>query len=110
MQCFKDLLKLGLDEVDYLTLINQGKFEEAANELYKKLELDPDDTKRSLLAVCLWFLGKTENALQFATQIEHPTHFDYTLLADIHWQLKNWNEMVFALKSALRISPSAEIY
>lgn len=110
MQCFKDLLKLGLDEVDYLTLINQGKFEEAANELYKKLELDPDDTKRSLLAVCLWFLGKTENALQFATQIEHPTHFDYKLLADIHWQLKNWNEMVFALKLALRISPSAEIY
>lgn len=96
--------------MEYQTLINQGRYEEAANKLRKELEFDPNDEKRSLLAVCLWIIDQTENALQVMTQIEHPTPQDYQLLANIYWELRNWDEMVIVLKSALRLAPSAEIY
>lgn len=97
-------------QVDYQSLINQRKYVEAANELQKLLESEPDDNKRGLLTMCLWLIDKAEDALQVAIQIESPTFRDYQIIADIHWQLNNWNEMIIALKSALSISQSAAVY
>ncbi len=96
--------------MDYQNLLNQRKYGEAANELHKLLESEPDDNKRSLLARCLWFIDQAESALEVAAQIECPTFRDYQLIADIHWQLNNWDKMIIALKSALRVSQSAVIY
>ncbi|MBH8576929.1 hypothetical protein I8752_28875 [Nostocaceae cyanobacterium CENA369] len=96
--------------MDYQSLIHQTKYGEAAKELQKLLDSEPNDNKRRLLAMCLWFTDKAEDALQVITQIEYPTLRDYQLIADIHWQLNNWDEMGIALRSTLRICQSATSY
>jgi tetratricopeptide (TPR) repeat protein len=96
--------------VSYQDLFEQKRYAEAIEELQRELELEPNDKKRSLLAVCWFILGKSRDALRILQQIEYPTNLDYEIWADIHWQSENWNEMAIALRSAQRISPSAYTY
>jgi|LakMenEpi09Nov12_1017454.scaffolds.fasta_scaffold00415_3 tetratricopeptide (TPR) repeat protein len=96
--------------MNYQELFAQELYEEAITELKIELQLDPNDEKRSLLAFCWFILGNFEESLRVVQDIANLTDRDYIVLAHIHWEYRNWEEMAMALRESLRINPSGYTY
>ncbi len=95
---------------DYLSLIKQDQFAEAAKILQVELKITPDDGKKRALVYCFTKLDQIPSAIEIAKQIEKPVVNDYIRLAVCYWTLLSWDEMSNALKAALKIEPSAAVY
>lgn len=94
----------------YQSLMDQERFQEAADALIVKLEVSEDDEKRRALAYCFLQLDKPEDAIEVIGEIDSLEFRDYTKLAWGYWQLRNWEEMASALKSMLNIKETAFAY
>lgn len=94
----------------YQELFAQKLYKEAITELQIEIKSYPNDEKRSLLAVCWFILGNFEEAFRVVQEIENLTNRDYIILAMIHEQSKNWEEMTRVLRESVRINQSGYIY
>ncbi|WP_071189545.1 hypothetical protein [Trichormus sp. NMC-1] len=96
--------------MNYQELFAQKLYKEAITELQIEIKSYPNDEKRSLLAVCWFILGNFEEAFRVVQEIENLTNRDYIILAMIHEQSKNWEEMTRVLRESVRINQSGYIY
>ncbi len=102
-----------LDALTPQQLFDQGDYHGAVDLLLKRVDVEPTDADRRLLAESLLKLDdprEITEALYYAQAIEEKDAVDYVLIGWCCIQLEDWDNASFALEQAQELGESAWTY